>query len=69
MYITIEIQRSAEGQVGTLVYSHSAKEAADASFHQILAAAAQSSLPAHAALLLDENGSPLRYECYTREGT
>ena len=69
MYITIEIQRNADGQVGTLVYSHETKAAADASFHTILSAAAQSNLPAHAALLLSENGAPLRYECYTREGT
>lgn len=56
MYIVIEIQTNANGTVGTLVNAYEARDQAESKFHTILAAAAISTLPCHAAVLLTEQG-------------
>lgn len=66
MFIIIEIQKDANGQLGTLVTSYEQQNAAESSFYTILAAAALSSLPKHGAVLMTDDGIVLRSECYNR---
>lgn len=66
MFIVIEIQEN-NGAVGNIVSSHATQEAAEAKFHTILAAAAVSNVPKHSAVLLSDEGFPLRHECYKHE--
>lgn len=56
MYIVMEIQTNANGTVGTLVTSYDNRDQAESKYHTILAAAAISPLPCHAAVLLTEQG-------------
>ena len=63
MFIVIEIQEN-NGTVGNIVTAHETQEAAEAKFHTILAAAAVSAVPKHSAVLLSDEGFPLRNECY-----
>lgn len=66
-YIVIEIQKNKDGSVGNLVTAHDSYNAAASKYHQVLAAAAISGLPSHAAVLLEENGMELAHECYANE--
>ena len=63
MYIVTEIQKNGD-QLSHLVTTHSTRNEAEGQFHQILAAAAVSNVPIHAAAMLSEEGFPLRNECY-----
>jgi len=63
-YIVVEIQKYENGQVGNLVSAHGTKEEAESKYHSVLAAAAVSALPVHSAVLISEEGYPMRYECY-----
>ena len=63
-YIVIEIQTQPDGQVGNLVSSHETKYDAESTYHSVLAAAAISALPKHAATLIRDDGTPLEYKCY-----
>ena len=65
VYIVVEIQTYADGNVGHIVTTHSSLNEAESKFHQVLAAAAISSVTKHAAILMREEGFPLRHECYT----
>lgn len=67
MFLVIEIQTGADGTVSTLNYSYTTRNAAEEQFHRILTAAAVSSLPKHAALMVSDEGFPLRHECYKHE--
>ena len=64
-YIVIELQTSSDGSIGNIVTAFDDRRDADAKFHSILAAAAKSGLPAHAACLMTSQGYMLRNECYT----
>ena len=64
MFIVIELQTQATGEVGTLVTSHEKRDEAESKFHQILTYAATSALPVHGAVMLDETGMSLRQEAY-----
>ena len=66
MYIVLEIQKNAEGQAGVIPVVYDTLREAEGRFHQILAVAAQSQLPVHAAAVLTEDGRHLRSECYQR---
>lgn len=63
-YIVIEIQTNADGTVGNLVTAHDTRNAAESAYHSVLAAAAISALPYHAAVLLTSTGSLLDTRCY-----
>ena len=66
-YLTIEIQTSADGTVSNLVTAHDTRLAAESTYHTILAAAAISQLPCHAAMLVTSEGYPVAYESYKHE--
>lgn len=64
MYIVMEIQTNADGQVATIVNQYEDEFAADSKFHQILASAAISDVPIHTAFILTDYGYAVRAETY-----
>ena len=67
-FIVIEIQTNADGTIGNLVTSYDSRNAAESSYHTVLASAAISALPKHAAVLLTNDGTIINSECYEHEG-
>ena len=65
VYIVVELQTAANGTVSNIVTTHADFNSAESKFHTVLAAAAISSVPKHAAILMSEEGFPMRHECYT----
>ena len=69
-YYVVEIQTYADGTYGHLVHPaydedpNKAHLKAESKFHEILAAAAISELPSHAAILFTSEGYPLMNQCY-----
>lgn len=64
MYIVIELQTNADGVVGSLVYKYDSRDEAESKFRSILAAAAISALPVHAAVMLTNAGTAVKSEFY-----
>ena len=64
-YVVIELQTLANGQVANIVNSYTDIRDANAKYHTILAAAAKSNLPAHAAVILTNEGYVQAQQCYT----
>ena len=65
MYIVIEIQTS--NTVATLVNSYEDRNQAESKYHQILSAAALSSVPKHSAVLMDDVGETIKMDSYIHE--
>lgn len=69
-YYIIEIQQYANGEYGHIVhFAHDddltkARLKAESKYHEILAAAAISELPSHAATLLTADGRAIMNQCY-----
>lgn len=64
MYIVIELQVNADGQLGNLVWSFDTLAQAESKYHGILSAAAVSQIPIHSAVILDERGNVLMNASY-----
>lgn len=64
MFIVIEIQTNADSTVGVLVNSYENQNQAESAYHGVLEAAAISSLPKHACVMLTEEGFRVKNECY-----
>lgn len=62
MFIVIEIQTS--DNVATIVNSYDNRPQAESKYHQILTAAAVSTVPKHGAIMLTDEGERLKNECY-----
>lgn len=56
-YVVLEIQTMSDGQVACLATPYDSQLQAESSYHSVLAAAALSNLPRHAAVLLTSDGS------------
>lgn len=67
MFIVIELQKINDEQVANIVNAYTEQKVAEQKYHTILAAAAVSSLPCHAAVMLDEKGRMIKSEYYTHE--
>lgn len=67
MYLVIEIQTNADGTIGTIITQHATQNEAESKYHTVLAAAALSHLPVHAAVLCTNYGSVLMAQHYTYE--
>lgn len=67
MYIVLEIQTSTT--VATLVNSYEDRNQAESKYHQILSAAALSSVPKHSAVLMNDVGQTIKNETYIHEVT
>lgn len=68
MYIVIELQTNADNAVANLVYQYASRDEAESKFHSILASAAVSSLPVHAAVMLTNAGTMVKSEYYRHGG-
>lgn len=64
MYLVIEIQKNADGTVGTLVTSHADKNSAYVKYYTVLAAAAQSAVLVHSAALLTDFGEMVESKAF-----
>lgn len=63
-YIVIELQKNTDGTVSNLVTSHETLAEAESKYHSILASAAISKIPVHSAIIVSEEGFPVKYQCY-----
>ena len=66
-YTVLEQQTSAAGQTAVLTQTRDNELAAESVYHTVLAAAAISSVPVHAASLLNEQGVCIKRECFFHE--
>ena len=66
MYIVIELQKN-NGQIANIVTAHNDLNDAESKFHAILSAGAVSNIEIHSAVLISEEGFPMRHECYKHE--
>lgn len=67
MYIVLEIQTTST--VATLVNAYEDRNQAESKYHQILSAAALSSVPKHSAVLMNDVGQTIKNETYIHEVT
>ena len=67
MFIVFEIQTNADGSIGTLVTTYTDRNQAESAYHQVLAAAAVSTLPKHSCSILNEEGEEICHVCYTHQ--
>ena len=63
-YIVIEMQKNAEGMVSNLVTAHDTLAEAESKFYTILASAAINDVPVHSAIIVSEEGFPVKHQCY-----
>ena len=66
-YIVLELQTNTDGSVGTLINSYDEQPQAESKYHSVLAAAAVSTIPCHACVLLASDGRQLESKAYKRE--
>ena len=63
-YIVVELQKNAEDIVSNIVTSFENLAEAESKYYSILAAAAVSKIPVHSAIIVSEEGFPVRNQCY-----
>ena len=69
-FYVVEIQTYANGEYGHLVHyvydedPDMARLKGESKYHEVLAAAAVSALPAHAAIMFSTEGFPIMNQCY-----
>lgn len=66
-YIVIEIQTNSDGTIGNIVTAYADRNQAESAYHSVLASAALSKLPRHAAVLVMNDGTLLESRCYEHE--
>lgn len=72
-FYILEIQQYQNGEYGHIVHfafdtdPEMARLKAESKYHEVLAAAAISALPSHAATLVASDGFPILHQCYTHE--
>ena len=64
MYIVIELQKAADGNVANIVTSYNSLAEAESKYHSILASAAISELPIHSAVIVSEEGFAVESKCF-----
>lgn len=64
MYIVIELQKNPEGVVSNIVTGYETLAEAESKYYSILAAAAVSAVPVHSAIIVSEEGFPVKHQCY-----
>lgn len=64
MFIVIELQKNAEGVVSNIVTAFDTLAEAESKYYSILAAAAISKVPVHSAIIVSEEGFPVKHQCY-----
>ena len=66
-YYIVEVQKQPDGNFAHLVHTADNRNAAESTYHQVLAAAAISELPQHGAILFTDEGYPLMQQCYKHD--
>ena len=72
-FYILEIQQYVNGEYGHIVHfafdadPDKARLKAEAKYHEVLAAAAISELPSHAAVIIATDGFPIMHQCYKHE--
>ena len=64
MYIVIELQKNDQGVVSNIVTSFENLAEAESKYYSVLAAAAISKIPVHSAIIVSEEGFPVKHQCY-----
>lgn len=64
MYIVIELQTNASGAVSNIVTAHATIEAAYSKYFLVLSSAAVSSVPVHAAVILNNHGEEIEHKAF-----
>lgn len=64
MFFVIELQKLLDGNVANIVTSYATQAEAESKYHSILSAAAVGTLPCHSAIIVSEEGFPVKYQCY-----
>lgn len=64
MYIVIELQKNAEGVVSNIVTAYENLAEAESKYYAVLSAAAVSTIPVHSAIIVSEEGFPVKHQCY-----
>lgn len=64
MYTVIELQTTGTSTAVVPPVTYVTRQEAEAKFHEVLAAAAKSSVPVHSCVVLDEKGFAIRREDY-----
>lgn len=63
-YIVLEIQKTSDTEVATIVASFNDRNEAESRYHQVLAAASISSIKKHSAVLLMDDGTFMKSETF-----
>ena len=63
-YLVIELQTGSDGVVGNIVTSYDALDAAQSHFYSVLAVAVVSTVPIHAAVLMNSYGQVIDTRCF-----
>lgn len=63
-YIVIEFQKNKEGVVSNIVTSHNTLAEAESKFYTILSYASINDVPVHSAIIVSEEGFPVKNQCY-----
>ena len=63
-YIVIELQKNSDGAVANLVTAHNSLAEAESKYYTILASAAINDVSVHSAIIVSEEGFPVKYQCY-----
>lgn len=64
MYIVMELQKNGDAALTHLVTGHESLPEAESKFYSVLAAAAVSDVSVHSAIIISEEGFPVRHQCY-----
>lgn len=67
MYTVIELQTTGATTSVVPPVAYSTQQAAESKFHEVMAAAAISSVPIHSCVILDEKGFAIKREDYVHE--
>lgn len=68
-YVVVEMQTYENGSIGNIVSAYDTINEAGNKYHTILASAAVSGLPCHAAVMMDNFGNMLEHYSYWHEET
>lgn len=66
-YIVVELQTISAESVGSFIWSFDDRSDAEAKYHSVLAVAAKSGLPCHAAVLMRNDGAVINKQAYKVE--
>lgn len=66
-YLILELQTNTDGTIGTLITQKDTLNEAQSTYYMILASAAISELPVHAAVLMTNEGITLEFKSFTKE--